>query len=158
MPVSGARAAIAEIMAEVEGYKLENDRLANELRALQSELSKGRHDSELQLQESLVYMEVQRQATEDLQMELAETVERYNKLDTMCADLHDETLKIREQVELEQLRAVEVERTKWEAREERLVRQLQELQIQLAMTKGPDRGQSTKNYPQAQPSWLIRAA
>ena len=40
------QAAIAEVMAEVEGYKLENDRLANELHTLQSELSKGRHDSD----------------------------------------------------------------------------------------------------------------
>ena len=76
-------------------------------------------------------------------------MERYNELDAMCADLHDKTLKIREQVELKRLRAVEVERTKWEVREEWLVRQLQELQSQLAATKGPDRGQSTKNYPQA---------
>ena len=60
------QAAIAEVMAEVEGYKLENDRLANELCALQSKLSKGRHGSELQLQESSVYVEAQRQATEDL--------------------------------------------------------------------------------------------
>ena len=55
-------------------------------------------------------MEARRQATEDLQAELEETA--------VCC---------REQAELERLRAVELEHSKWEAREEQLVQHLHEL-------------------------------
>ena len=88
------QATIADVMIEVEQYKLENDRLASELCDLKCELSRGKLDSELQLQELSAFVEVQRQATEDLQTELAETVERCKELDALCTNLHDETMKI----------------------------------------------------------------
>ena len=93
------QATIADVMMEVEEYKLENDWLASELGGLKSELLRGKLDSELQLQESSALVEAQRQATET---ELAETVERCKELDALCTNLHDET-KIREQAELERL-------------------------------------------------------
>ena len=45
------------------------------------------------------------------------------------------TTKLRDEAALERFQAVEAEREKWEAREERLVKQLEELQSQLAEKK-----------------------
>ena len=69
-------------------------------------------------------LEAQRQATEDLQAELVKAQERHQELDHVCSGLHDQVQILREEAELGWLRAVEAERCKWEAREERLVEQL----------------------------------
>ena len=72
-------------------------------------------------EESVMILEAQRQATEDLQAELVKAQERHQELDHVCSGLHE---ILREEAELGWLRAVEAERCKWEAREERLVEQL----------------------------------
>ena len=114
-------AAISAALAEFEQYRQENDHLVEELRGMREKLARARsHDLSLELQESAV-IEAQRQITEDLQAELEETAARCKELDSECNELHCETKQLREQAELERLQAVELECSKWEAREERLV-------------------------------------
>ena len=120
------------LRAQLAVLRAENERLTEELLALHERTNPAREDTlELPAKESEVLFETQRQANEDLQAELNDTNERCRELDKVCDDLHTELRKLRDEADLERLRAVEAERNKWEAREERLVKQLEELQSRL---------------------------
>ena len=122
------------VRAQLAALRQENDRLTEELRALQKRKSTGEVD-EVNLppaDESATLLAVHKQACEDLQAELAETQERCHKLDQACCEVQAQLQRERQEAELECLRAVETERGKWEAREERLVQQLRELQSRLS--------------------------
>ena len=72
----------------------------------------------LTVNETQTIMAPQRQATEDLQAEFLEARQRNDDLDKMYCDLLEQIQKITMEAELERYRAVEDERSKWEARGE----------------------------------------
>ena len=117
---------------QIEALREENARLMDEIGGEPFRTSAGA--GSLALEESKVVLEAHRQATEDLQAELAESLERNRELDRTCSELHEQMQRVTMEAELEKLRAVENERSKWEAREEQLVQQLRELQSQLSAT------------------------
>ena len=77
-------------------------------------------------------LEAHRQATEDLQAKLAESLERNQELDRLCSELHKRVQRITMEAELNRLQAVQDECLKWETWEGQLVQQLRELQSQLS--------------------------
>ena len=110
------------LRSQLDSLRQENSRLTEELRALQKKRrSVGAPSLELQVAESATIVEAQRQVTEDLQAELTETQERYRDLEVTCSELYDQLQKLKDEADLNRLRAVEIERSKWESREERLV-------------------------------------
>ena len=78
--------------------------------------------------ESDVLVEQQRQLCEVLQAKLAEAVERSRALGERYCSLEGQLLRVNEEAELERFRALEALRSKSEAREDRLVEQVQVLQ------------------------------
>lgn len=119
------------LRSQLDSLRQENSCLTEELRALQKRRSVGASSLELQVAESTTIVEAQRQATEDLQAELTETQEGYRDLEVTYSELYDQLQKLKDETDLNRLRAVEIERSKWESSEERLVQQLQNLQSQL---------------------------
>ena len=73
-------------------------------------------------------LEEQQQLYEDLQAELAETVNRGNALEDRCFSLEDKIVQVMEEAQVERLKAVDSVRTKYE---ETLLPQIQELQRQV---------------------------
>ena len=117
---------------QIEALREENARLMDEIGGEPLRTSAGA--GSLALEESKVVLEAHRQATEDLQAELAESLERNRELDRACSELHEQMQQVTMEAELEKLRAVENKHSKWEARKERLVQQLQGLRSQLSAT------------------------
>ena len=93
------------LQAQLTVLRAENERLTEELRALQLERTNpSRADMlELPAEESEILLETQRQANEDLQAELNDTNERCRELDTVRYDLHTELQKLRDEADLERL-------------------------------------------------------
>ena len=81
--------------------------------------------------EAELLVEQQRQLCEDLQAELAEVVEQSRALEERCCSLEEQLLRSNEEAVLKQFRALEALRSKSEAREDRLVEQIQSLQRQM---------------------------
>ena len=68
---------------------------------------------------------------QQLQGELAQALERNQEAETYCSQLQDELRAVRVDAELQQFRAVEREREKWEEREQRWLAQLNRLESRL---------------------------
>ena len=135
-----------KLRAQLEALEAENGHLGEELRRF-TEARNGREEP-LADAESSVLLEVQRQATEDLQAELTECQERNVELEQLNDHLQARLQQLTTDAELETLRAVDQEKAKWEAPEERLVRQLESLQQKLASTTMADMlDQTSKGDP-----------
>ena len=119
--------ATKKLRAQLEALEAENSRLEDELRQLSDR--RGATDHVL---ESSSVLEAHRQATEDFQAELSECHERNQQLEQWNDELQAQLQRLTTDSELDKLRAVEDERAKWEVREDRLVRQLRELEERLA--------------------------
>lgn len=118
---------------QIEALREENARLMDEIHG--ESLGASRDAGSLTVDESsTVTLEAHRQAMEDLQAELEDSQERSRELDRMCTGMDEQIRRLTMEAELDKLRAVEAEHSKWEAREERLVQQLRELQSQLSTT------------------------
>ena len=98
---------------QIEALREQNARLMDEIRAGQSlRISTGETGSHT-LGESETVLEAHRQATGDLQVELAESLERNQELDRLCSELHERVQRVTMEAELDKLRAVQDERSKW---------------------------------------------
>ena len=124
------RAEVVDLQAETERYRRENERLLKDLKKLYKgqERELRRSIDPTQMKETELLVEQQRQVCEDLQAELAEAAERSCSLEDRCCQLKEEIQCTRVEAELAQLRELDSLRRKSEEREERLVRQVRELQ------------------------------
>ena len=113
------------LQAEVNRLREENERLQEEKRT-----TAIRRDTQLEKErnETKQLLEEQRWLYEDLQAELADTVNRGNTLEDRCSSLEDKILQVIEEAQVERLKAVDSVRTKYE---ETLLPQIQELQRQV---------------------------
>ena len=105
-----SRATKQVLKEQIEALREENSRLMDEIRGQPLRTSTG--GGSLALEESKTALEAHRQATEDLQVELAESQERNKELDEMCSELHERVQQVTMEAELEKLRAVQDERSK----------------------------------------------
>ena len=111
--------AIKQVLKEqTEALREENSRLMDKIRGQPLRTSIGASSLALEEPEAKTALEAHRQATEDLQAELAESQERNKELDEMCSKLHERVQRVMMEAELEKLLAVQDEHSKWEAREE----------------------------------------
>ncbi|MCG8625568.1 MAG: hypothetical protein MJE68_26660, partial [Proteobacteria bacterium] len=81
-----------------------------------------------QIEETEALVEQQRQLCEDMQAELAEAAERNSSWEERCCQLEEELQRVREEAELERLRDLDSLRRRAEEREERLAKQVRDLQ------------------------------
>ena len=68
---------------------------------------------------------------QQLQLELSQALERSEEAENLCSRLQEELKTVHCDAELQQFRAVDRERDKWEAREQRLIAQLAHLERRL---------------------------
>ena len=142
--------AVTELSATVEAErrKLENEELQAELQELRRELHESqereaRTVEEAQGQITALERQLQEQET-NRSVQLGEDVERLTarceELESCCDRWEKEVEQERSRAELDRYRALEAERRKWEAREERLLDQLRRLEGQqrAAVTQDTD--------------------
>ena len=92
---------------------------------------------------------------QQLQKELALTLERRDKAEAYCSQLQDDQRAVRADAELQQFRAVEREREKWEEQEQRWLAQLARLETRLHVIETTglrSRSQSSARSPEWLPS------
>ena len=111
------------LQAEVNRLRKENERLQEEKKTTPA---LGETQIEEECGESEKLLEEQRQLYEDLQAELSDAVDRGNALEDKCSSLEDKLLQIMEESEVEQLKAVDAVRSRYE---ETLLPQMQELKL-----------------------------
>ena len=109
------------VQEEVQRLQRENEELLMSLEQDRRISLRGHSEAEQLLEE-------QRQMHEDLQSELLESQDRSCALEERCNQLEDQLTRVLEEAELEQLRAVDKLRRKYDNHKERLLQQLQELQ------------------------------
>ena len=71
-------------------------------------------------------------ASSQIQQQLEQAVKERENLEKQCTHLEQEIRVMEQEAELKQFRAMELERGKWEAREDRLVEQMRQLERRLA--------------------------
>ena len=136
------RAADADAQAETAAWRGEIERLGAELAEVRQRL----HDSQEREARASEDAEITRARLQEVEQSLQQQIAGNAKLieqlradmeplETHCCELEAQISRLvteadtaRRDAELERLRALETERQKWEAREERLVEQLREAQ------------------------------
>ena len=81
------------LRGQIEALREENARLMDEIQVGQSLTTSTGETGSHTLGETETVLEAHRQATEDLQAELAESREKNQELDRLCSELHEREYK-----------------------------------------------------------------
>ena len=153
--VTGVEAELAKCLEEQQQLERE---ISTRSKLLRRSLGRGQQQpchSDTEAEQSADGDESHISQLQQLQQELAEANERRDEAEAYCSQLQDDLQAIRADAELQQFRAVEREREKWEEREQRWLAQLARLEtrMQLIETTGlRSRSQSTSRSMDRPPS------
>lgn len=155
LSVTGVEAELAKCLEEQQQLERE---FRTRSKLLRRSLGRGQQQgchSDAETEQSADGGESQTSQLQQLRQELAAANERRDEAEAYCSQLQDDLRAIRADTELQQFRAVEREREKWEEREQRWLDQLARLEtrMQLIETTGlRSRSQSTSRSVERPPS------
>ena len=155
--VTGVEAELAKCLEEQQQLERE---ISTRSKLLRRSLGRGQQqlchsDTEAEQSADGDESHISESQLQQLQQELAEANERRDEAEAYCSQLQNDLQAIRADAELQQFRAVEREREKWEEREQRWLAQLARLEtrMQLIVTTGlRSRLQSTSRSMDRPPS------
>ena len=124
--------ATLEATLKAEQLKLENENLQTELQELRRDLHESREREARTVEEAQGRIaELEHRARESETGRTTELEKDVERLTVRCEELENHLSREAERAELERYRTLEVERRKWEAREERLLEQLRQVEGQV---------------------------
>ena len=124
--------ATLDATLKAEQLKLENENLQTELQELRRDRHESREREARTVEEAQGQIaELEHRARESETSRTTELEKDVERLTVRCEELENHLSREAERAELERYRTLEVERRKWEAREERLLEQLRRVEGQV---------------------------